>query len=170
MTEYKRTIGYGKTKVTSELSPDHPVHRGVLQAQEIMGGFPEHVGHIFIKHGLKPAPRKDHVISGECSQPSQGRSRINIYAGSIEAAVDSYLVESKATRTTLHEIGHSDRLREEQAGAWLGRKPSRKWEEQDADEFATQAIRSHQAEKSRGRPRLTMRQLIDLRRSQQVED
>jgi hypothetical protein len=118
---FKKTERHGRTKVTTFLPQEHPVYQGVMEAKRMLGGeFPEHVGRLRILPDVKPGSKKDTVIGGQCLQTSTGGSVVRIYAGSIEEAVPSYLVQIRATNVTLHEFGHSSRSREMQEGAWIG--------------------------------------------------
>lgn len=168
--ESKRTFRIGQTKVTTHISENDPVFKGVMHAAEIEGGqFPEHVGHIVVRPDVIKSAKKDHYKAGNCIQTTRGGSVINIFAGSIKAVVNSYLVDIRATNVTLHEIAHSERSKEIQEGAWLHNQPSGKWEEEDAEAYVTQAhhkFQERQAKKRAGQPRMTWRQLLESKKDQ----
>jgi hypothetical protein len=95
---------------------------------------------------------------------TRGGSTIKIFAGSIAETVNDFLIDTRTTNVTLHEVGHSDRMHEEQNGAWLDGMPSKKWEEDDAENFVRKTRHEYMARKYEGRPRLTMRELLELKR------
>lgn len=166
--EYKRTFRIGSTKITTHIPEDDPVFKGVMRAVEIEGGeLPEHVGRLVIRPDTVESAKKDHFVGGNCRQTDRGGSIINIFAGSIKEVVDSYLVDLRATNVTLHEIGHSERGKEIQEGAWLGEQPTEKWEEEDAENYVKQAhdrFQERQAKKRASQPRLTWRQLLESKK------
>lgn len=166
--EHKSTFRLGNTRVTTLLPQDHPVYKGVMEARELLGGdFPEHVASIRILPNTVRSPKKDYVVAGRCYPSSRGGSRIEIYAGSIAETVDSFLVSPRTTNVTLHEVGHSTRVDEEQKGAWLDGMPSRKWEEDDAEKFVTDTRQEHYRKMRAGRPVLTFRQIMEMKRNLQ---
>jgi hypothetical protein len=167
---FKQTVKIDQTRVTNFLPPDHPVLKGVMEARRILGGrFPEHVREIRILPDTKLGSQKGTIIAGQCVQRPTGGSLVRIFAGSIEEAVPSFLVDIRATNTTLHEFGHSDRAREMQEGSWIGHDFNSPWEERDAEDFVEQAHRQYQERTSKGRPHRTWGDLLRERKAQNGE-
>lgn len=115
----KRTIGFGKVRITTYIGENHPVYAGVMEARELLGGsLPDHVSRTVITE--KSKRMRGGIVGGECSFVPGGRSRIIIYAGSIDIAQQTVPGrQSQALRTTLHEIGHSGQFEEVNSGIWL---------------------------------------------------
>ena len=145
MSEEKRANkwakGFGKTKVRSLLPIEHPVVQGVMEAREILGGdFPEHVKQICIVPEIKV--RQDGAkVKGRCFGSGISGSKIIIYAGSItDKRTDSGDIKFTTTKTTLHEISHSETAEEIHSGCLDASTCSRTYHETRANNFANQAL------------------------------
>ena len=177
--EHKRKFKVGDTKITTHIPENDPVFQGVMQAAKILGGnFPGHVGHIIIRSDEVKDSKEEYIIidggakekieyfvNGDCARSDSGVSVIRIFAGSIKRVFESCLVKFGATKTTLHEIGHSERNMFEHLGFLIDSKRYGTLEEECAEEFVKHAYNEHHKSK----PRLTWRQINESKQNTSTE-